>query len=240
MSQHLDIPPDLPVPHDDGACAHLTGRDFPDVVLPATGPFTSDTSEATENAGGRAKTVSMRELSQSGLVVVFFYPRTAPPDEIVPKEWNDIPGARGCTPQNCKRIHSAYRYRPPSWLLNTALSVASIPYWKPGSFRDNTAPLTDLGVPPSHLFGCSTQSTEVHAELSARLHLPYALLSDADLKLMTALELPAFDWKGMKLVKRLTLAVENGKIVKVWYPVFPSNANVDAVLDWLKERSGGA
>ena len=94
MSQHLDYPPDLPVPKDDGACDHLVGLPVPpDVYVPVTRPA-SDTSELQK--------VSIHELSQSGTVVVFFYPRTGDPGEIVPKEWDAIPGARGCTPQNCQ------------------------------------------------------------------------------------------------------------------------------------------
>ena len=96
MSHLASYPPDLPVPVDDGACAHLEGADFPSVALPSTGPFGSSDEEETEGSA-----VDVAQLSQSGLVIVFFYPRTAPPEETVPPEWNAIPGARGCTPQNC-------------------------------------------------------------------------------------------------------------------------------------------
>jgi len=33
--------------------------------------------------------------------VVYCYPRTGEPDVEVPPGWNEIPGARGCTPQSC-------------------------------------------------------------------------------------------------------------------------------------------
>nr|BFD31371.1 peroxiredoxin [Pigmentibacter ruber] len=34
-------------------------------------------------------------------VVVFCYPRTGKPEEEPPHGWDEIPGARGCTPQLC-------------------------------------------------------------------------------------------------------------------------------------------
>lgn len=42
----------------------------------------------------------------------------------------------------------------------------------------------------------------------------------------------------MTLIKRLALAIEDGKIVKVWYPVFPPDKNAPDVLEWLKTRTG--
>lgn len=36
-----------------------------------------------------------------GRTVVYCYPRTGRPDQEIPKGWNEIPGARGCTPQSC-------------------------------------------------------------------------------------------------------------------------------------------
>ena len=54
--------------------------------------------------------------------------------------------------------------------------------------------------------------------------------------MVKALKLPTFEFNGLKLIKRLTLAVEDGKIVQVWYPVFPSDRNAGDVLAWLKNR----
>jgi len=64
--------------------------------------------------------------------------------------------------------------------------------------------------------------------------LPYELLSDERGDLTEALNLPTFDWKGTKLIKRLTLAVQDGKIIKVWYPVFPPDQSANEVLKWLE------
>lgn len=78
------LPPGLPAPRDDGAADHLLGLAVPSVPLPSTD-------------GGQV------DLSQlPGTVVLFAYPRTGVPGEepLVP-DWDQIPGARGCTPQVC-------------------------------------------------------------------------------------------------------------------------------------------
>lgn len=107
------------------------------------------------------------------------------------------------------------------------------------SFRDLSRDLLGLGV--SHIFGCSTQDTSYQQEVKDRTHLPFQLLSDEQLELVSALKLPTFDWEGNKVIRRLTLAVEDGKIIKIWYPVFPPDANAGQVRDWLsKEYSGRA
>src|SRR6266481_5838904 len=69
------------------------------------------------------------------------------------------------------------------------------------SFRDHFAELRSLGV--THLFGLSTQDTDYQREAAARLHLPFAILSDAALQLTGALRLPTFTVDGMTLLKRM-------------------------------------
>ena len=76
----------------------------------------------------------------------------------------------------------------------------------------------------------------VSAKLRERVQLPYQLLSDESLELVVAAKLPTIQWRGSTLTKRLTMAVEDGKIVKVWYPVFPPDKNASEVLEWLKVR----
>jgi len=78
-----ELPKDLPVPQDDGACDHLTGMTLPPIGLPST----------------RGRVVDLSRLA--GTAVVYFYPRTGRPDQELPTGWNAIPGARGCTPQSC-------------------------------------------------------------------------------------------------------------------------------------------
>jgi peroxiredoxin len=103
-------------------------------------------------------------------------------------------------------------------------------------FRDHFAELKSLGV--AHLFGLSTQDTAYQREAVERLHLPFAILSDAALKLTAALRLPTFEVAGMTLLKRMALVIDDGLIAKVFYPVFPPDRNADEVIAWLhKHRS---
>lgn len=102
------------------------------------------------------------------------------------------------------------------------------------SFRDASDELAKHGV--AQILGVSTQSSTYQRELKERTHLPYEILSDEKLELATAMKLPTFDWEGKKLVKRLTLAVEDGKVIKVFYPVFPPDKSADEVLKWLRAR----
>jgi len=78
------VPPNLPAPDDDGACAHLVGLDLPSISLPAT------TGGAVDLSAGTTR-----------FSVIYAYPRTGLPDQPSPPGWDDIPGARGCTPETC-------------------------------------------------------------------------------------------------------------------------------------------
>lgn len=90
MKDLFKVPDNLPTPVDDGACDHLQGSHLPSVSLAAT-------SGAAVNLG-----------SLSGTVVIYFYPMTGRPDSAPMIGWNEIPGARGCTPQSCSfRDHHA-------------------------------------------------------------------------------------------------------------------------------------
>jgi len=89
------LPHNLPVPVDDGASDHLPGLHLPSVPLRATNGDRVDLARCT------------------GRSVVYCYPRTGRPEEAVPTGWNEIPGARGCTPQSCayRDRHSELRAR---------------------------------------------------------------------------------------------------------------------------------
>ena len=178
----MELPKNLPVPQDDGACNHLTGIKLSSLALCST----------------RGRRVDLSTLT--GTTVVYIYPRTGRPDQELPTGWNAIPGARGCTPQSC-------------------------------AFRDHHQELKALGV--SELFGLSTQGTAYQQEAAERLHLPFELLSDKKLKFAQALRLPMFEIDGMRLIKRITLIARDGRIEKVFYPVFPPDRNADEVIEWL-------
>ncbi len=102
------------------------------------------------------------------------------------------------------------------------------------SFRDHFAALQSLGV--AHLFGLSTQDTEYQREASERLRLPFPLLSDQRLRMASAMQLPTFETAGMRLLKRLTLAIRNGVIEHTFYPVFPPDRSAADVMAWFKSR----
>jgi peroxiredoxin len=177
------LPPNLPVPEDDGAARHLAGMRMPSVALAAT--------DGTRVDLGRL----------AGRTVVYIYPRTGRPGVALPDGWDAIPGARGCTPQSC-------------------------------SFRDHFAELRGLGV--AKLFGLSTQDSDYQREAVERLHLPFAILSDADLRLTHALGLPTFVVAGMALLKRMVLIIDDGAIANVFYPVFPPDESAAVVVSWLR------
>jgi peroxiredoxin len=105
-------------------------------------------------------------------------------------------------------------------------------------FRDHFAELKSHGV--SALYGLSTQTREDQQEVATRLHLPFALLSDARLELQRALRMPTFSVDGMTLLKRLTMVLDDGVITKVFYPVFPPDRSAAAVVAWLKASGAAA
>jgi peroxiredoxin len=176
-----ELPTNLPRPVDDGACDHLPGATLPDLALPCTD----------------GDSINFRDIEVR--TVIYIYPMTGRPDVELPADWDEIPGARGCTPQSC-------------------------------AFRDHHAELINL---QTNVFGLSTQSRDYQREMQSRLHLPFEIVSDESLALKKSLRLPTFFAAGMELYKRVTLIVENNKIAKVFYPIFPPDQNAVEVVDWL-------
>jgi len=97
-------------------------------------------------------------------------------------------------------------------------------------FRDHYAELQAHGC---DVFGLSTQDRDYQREARNRLQLPFELLSDAGLTLRRELGLPIFQVAGMELYKRQTLIIDNGRVEKVFYPIFPPHEHADEVLAWL-------
>jgi len=77
------LPPGIPAPQDDGGARHISGAKLPDLALPATDGSAVNLSKLT------------------GRTIVYVYPRTGVPGVDPPEGWDQIPGARGCTPQSC-------------------------------------------------------------------------------------------------------------------------------------------
>ena len=100
------------------------------------------------------------------------------------------------------------------------------------AFRDHYAELKRLGV--AQLYGLSTQDLDYQREVAERLHLPFAILSDIDLKLTRVLKLPTFEVDGMTLIKRMAWVIDGGTISHVFYPVFPPDKSAEQVIAWLQ------
>jgi peroxiredoxin len=184
-TDYTTLPDNLPAPVDDGAADNLPSVEIPAVALPSTLGGELDLAQAARER-----------------LVVYVYPRTGVPGQPLLDGWDDIPGARGCTPQSC-------------------------------AFRDAQADLARHGAA---LIGISAQTPQEQAEFAEREHIPYPLLSDHGLALADAMGLPTFETSGLRLYKRLTFVAEEGRIVKVFYPVFPPDENAGNVLRWLRER----
>jgi len=174
------LPPDLPVPEDDGAADHLVGLELPDLTLAS----------------------SVGDVHVRGFDVLYLYPRSGRPGVPLLPGWDETPGARGCTPQSC-------------------------------AFRDAHGELQALGV---RVAGLSAQTLDDQVEFAERNVMPFPVVADPERKLGAALNLPTFEIEGLTLYKRLTLVAEDARIAKVFYPVFPPDANAGDVLRWLRAR----
>jgi peroxiredoxin len=172
------LPEGLPAPVDDGAADHLTGSEVPDLVLPSS-----------------RGAVNLRDFE-----VLYVYPRTGRPGRDLLPGWDDIPGARGCTPQSC-------------------------------AFRDHSDELAALGA---RVAGLSAQTLDDQIEFAQRNRMPFPVISDEWLELARDPGLPTFEVEDLTLYKRIALIAEDGRIVKVFYPVFPPDRNARDVVDWLK------
>jgi peroxiredoxin len=131
--------------------------------------------------------------------VVYVYPRTGKPGQPLLPGWDEIPGARGCTPQSC-------------------------------GFRDHAA---ELGAFGARVAGVSAQSLDDQVEFAERNRMPFPVVADPELELKRTLGLPTFTTSGLELYRRMAWIAENGRIAKVFYPVFPPDRNASDVVDWL-------
>ena len=83
MTNFNELPADLPIPQDDGSTNHLKGMKLPKVSLQAS----------------NGKRIDLADIK--GRLVIYCYPMTGQPNVALPNGWDQIPGARGCTPQSC-------------------------------------------------------------------------------------------------------------------------------------------
>jgi len=172
------LPPNLPLPENDGAAAHLSGMEIPDFTLESSlGP------------------VKLRDFG-----VLYIYPRTGRPGRDTAPGWDQIPGARGCTPESC-------------------------------GFRDAVSDFQQFSL---SVAGVSAQTLDDQKEFAQRNRISFPVIADPERRLGAALLLPTFEVEGQILYKRLTLVARAGRIVKVFYPVFPPDKHAQEVLAWLR------
>lgn len=186
------LPADLPAPEDDGAAAHLAGLAMPPIALPST--------------SGEPMRVDTVPDGFSRLVI-YAYPMTGLPGIPVPDGWDEIPGARGCTPESCGfRDHAAELAA--LGVAVAGLSTQSTDYQREAAER--------LRLPFPLL-------SDADRTLARALRLP---TFGIDLG-------PAYEGGGHReLFKRLTLVIGDGVIEKVFYPVFPPDGHAEEVLAW--------
>jgi peroxiredoxin len=189
VSDYTSLPAGLPVPEDDGAADHLPGARLPRLALAAT-------------SGGE---IDLAELA-AGLLVAYVYPATGVPGERLPDGWDDIPGARGCTPQSCAYRDSVARFEARGARL-VGISVQSAAEQAEFASREHIPYplLSDPGLSLADSLGLPTFEVEIDGAVST-------------------------------LYKRLTFVAEDGVIVKAFYPVFPPDRDAATVVAWLAAR----
>jgi len=101
------------------------------------------------------------------------------------------------------------------------------------AYRDHHLELQELGTV---VYGLSTQPTDYQSEAVSRLHLPFALLSDSAGKFSARLQLPWLEVAGVRLLKRLTLIIRQGRIAHCIYPVFPPDKDAETVITWIRDH----
>ena len=170
---------------NEGVMDTLKNKNFPNISLP--------------NQDGNLLNLHRLDTFR---MVLYFYPMTGRPDRPLPENWNNIPGAKGCTIEACL-------------------------------FRDNYDEIISLNAVP---VGISTQDVKDNKEMSARLKIPYDVLSDEKLELCDELNIPIFSVDSKIFFKRITLIVEKKIIKKVFYPINDINKHIEEVLKWLKEN----
>ena len=85
--------------------------------------------------------------------------------------------------------------------------------------RDSLSKLKEV-EPELEIFGLSTQAPDEQKEAASRLELPFPLLSDSELQLTKALEIPTLPTKdGSTFLRRMTLLLRGGQITRVDYPI---------------------
>jgi peroxiredoxin len=186
------LPPHLPQPVDDGAAAHLRGMAMPPIALPST-------------AGGMYRLDHVPDGFER--LILYAYPKTGRPGVAIPEGWDEIPGARGCTPESCGfRDHAAD-------LAAAGAEVAGVSA-QDTEYQKEAAKRLRLPFP---------LLSDAAGGLAEALKLPvFTVEGEALLKRLTL------------VIRR---GPDGGaRIEHVFYPVFPPDAHAAEVLTWLSRR----
>jgi len=176
------LPKDLSIPQDDGTTKHLLGMSMPEITL--------------QSSTGHSLNVNKIDHK---FTILYFFPMMWIPGKNLPLGWNNIPGARGCTPQSI-------------------------------TINEHKDDLLKYDAKP---IGVSTQSIDELIQLSSLRNFSQPLISDNNLKFQEALSIPTFSVENKIMYKRLTLIIQQSKIIKVFYPIFPSDKHIFKILEWL-------
>ncbi len=142
------------------------------------------------------------DLSKLDKTVIFIVPRPSSPLYSAPKNWDTIPGEKGCTLES-------------------------------KNYKDNIKEFEQIGY---KIYGLSVQSIQYLQEVENRLELPFNFLSDSKHKLATILHLPTMQIENLTLLKRITLIINKGTIIKAFYPINNPTKNSTEVIEWIKEN----
>lgn len=193
MYDPTQLPDDLPAPVDDGGARHLPGMALPSLSLPSTDGGAVRLDEAVET--GRR-------------LVLYAYPMTGRPDLALPAGWDDIPGARGCTPESCGfRDHAKELAAEGASVMG--VSTQDTAYQREAVER--------LRLPFPLL-------SDAKEELTEALRLPTFVVEDKRLL------------KRLTLVIGLRDRAQAAVIEHVFYPVFPPDRHAGEVLSWLRRH----
>jgi len=192
MHDPQTLPDGLPVPTDDGGASHLLHAAVADVSLVCTS----------------GETVRLRTVCERP-TVLFFFPRTGVPGQppgpgFEGESWDQIPGARGCTPQSCG-FRDLYEQIAATGVQLLGLSTQTSEFQSEFKRRNRVT------------FDYLSDSD---LRLATAMRLPI-------------FEFPIASGGPNRLFKRMAWFVDQNQIQHLWYPVFPPDQNAAQVLGWL-------
>ena len=102
------------------------------------------------------------------------------------------------------------------------------------SYKDNFSELSKLNAA---VYGMSTQDTDYQKEMVERLHLPFSVISDSKFEFCDIMNIPTFTVDDKRLMKRVTMLIENGVIEAIHFPISRSDSDPNWVISYLTSRN---